>query len=75
MSVDDTKNSKSDVDERGHRLRFFNTRRRSSRSVRPVEQVHAERRNEIKLNKTDKDLCRLLNALFILPADHSSYNE
>ena len=51
--------------------------RRSSRSVRPVEQVHqhAERRNEIKLSKIDKDLCRLLNALFILPADHSSYNE
>ena len=50
---------------------------RSSRSVRPVEQVHqhAERRNEIKLNKMDKDLRRLLNALFILPADHSSYNE
>ena len=41
--------------------------RRSSRSVRPVEQVHEERRKEIKLKQTD--------ALFILPADHSSYNE
>ena len=45
--------------------------------IRTVEQAyqHAERRNEIKLSKIDKDLCRLLNALFILQADHSSYNE
>ena len=45
------------------------------KSVRPVEQAktEAEGRNEIKLQ--DKDLCEPLNALFILTADHSSYNK
>ena len=52
--LDLTKNSKSDVDERGHRLRFFHTLRRGPNLPTVVSSCAVEKNsNDIQVRKNE----------------------